>query len=118
MPAQDWQTLAARKRAARDALIPPSALIPASSLPPAETLNVLSVPATCRVLSARELEITDTPTLGELQAKIKSRELKAVDVVGAFAKRALVAHQLVRPSSSSVFFSPLATCHSPLLAGA
>ncbi|KAK4701287.1 amidase, partial [Phenoliferia sp. Uapishka_3] len=61
-----------------------------SSLP----LNVTEIPASCGLLSSRELEITSLDATA-VRDKIASRELSAVDVVTAFGKRAVIAHQLV-----------------------
>lgn len=61
---------------------------------PVESVHVMEVPASCGVLDATELKITETPA-PELVAQMKTGTLKSYDVVTAFAKRAAVAHQLV-----------------------
>lgn len=64
-----------------------------------ETLtNVIDVPRTAGILTEKQLVITEL-TVTELSAKISSRELKAVEVLEAFAARTAIAHQLVRPIS-------------------
>ncbi|KZT09017.1 general amidase [Laetiporus sulphureus 93-53] len=88
----DWKTLCVTRKAAQDATIPPEWRI---ALPPSSTRNVLSVPAACGLLSARELEITDAATdIERLLLRLRTGEWSAVEVTTAFYKRAIVAHQL------------------------
>ena len=56
--------------------------------------DVTSVPSTCGVLTESQLRITEL-TATEIVEKIESRQLKAVQVLEAFAGRAAIAHQLV-----------------------
>ena len=61
---------------------------------PAESVHVMNVPASCGVLDATQIKITETPA-PELVAQMRTGTLKSYDVVTAFTKRAAVAHQLV-----------------------
>jgi amidase len=88
---QTWDEVAQQKQAANLALIPAEWRIKT-----AQSVHVLDVPTTCGVLSAAELEITETPAAG-LVERMRKGELNAYDVNLAFAKRASVAHQLVSP---------------------
>ncbi|KAH7006611.1 amidase signature domain-containing protein [Fusarium venenatum] len=56
--------------------------------------NVSRIPLTCGVLSKRQIAITEL-TVSELQQRIRSRTLKATEILEAFAARAAIAHQLV-----------------------
>lgn len=56
--------------------------------------DVTSVPYTCGVLTDNQLEITEL-TAVEIVRCLESRELKAVQVLEAFAARTAIAHQLV-----------------------
>jgi amidase len=96
MPTQDWRAISEAKRATRDALIPPAWRL--SSLPGPEVLDVTHVPVECGILSALELEITDTDA-GTIVTKIADGTWRSRDVAQAFCKRAAIAQQLVRLSS-------------------
>lgn len=56
--------------------------------------NVTAVPRECGLLSPAEIEITENYDATELAAAIASKKLTAVAVATAFAKRAIVAHQV------------------------
>ncbi|KAM0230877.1 hypothetical protein ACHAPO_008933 [Fusarium lateritium] len=56
--------------------------------------NVSRIPLTCGVLSKRQIAITEL-TVSELQQRLRSRTLKATEILEAFAARAAIAHQLV-----------------------
>jgi amidase len=56
--------------------------------------NVLSAPRQCGLLSPEELAITEDYDATALAEAIAARQLTAVQVATAFAKRALIAHQL------------------------
>jgi amidase len=88
MTVDTWQKVAADKVAAREALIPAEWRI---TVP--KGLNVTDVPRTCGLLSASELEITETPAV-DLLAKLASGELTSVQVTTAFCKRSAIAQQL------------------------
>lgn len=89
IPADSWSSIARSKQERNLALIPAEWRI---QVP--DTVHLMDVPAKCGVLSEAELAITNT-SAPDLAAKLQTRELKAYDVVLAFAKRAAVAHQLV-----------------------
>lgn len=91
-----WQTLAANKRASLLASLPPSSLLPPHFLPPAlpPTASVLHIPATCGLLSARQLAITDYADPAFTLAKLRAGEWTASEVCEAFCGRAAVAQQL------------------------
>lgn len=59
--------------------------------------NVLNVPATSGLLSARELEITDTLDFEILLLNLANGIWSSVEVTTAFYKRAIIAHQLASP---------------------
>jgi len=88
-----WEAAAAAKRAARDALLPPDTLL--KSPPGPEVLDVSDVPRTSGILTADELEITETPTVTQLVEAIASKRYTSEQVVRAFCRRAAIAHQLV-----------------------
>jgi len=85
-----WETIAANKRAARDALIPKSWLIKVDD----DVLDVTGVPRTCGVLTPEEVTITETEAPKLVQQMI-NKELTSEAVVTAFCKRAAIAQQLV-----------------------
>lgn len=59
----------------------------------ANLTDVTRVPLMCGILSEQHIAITNL-TVTELAKQIQSRELKATEVLNAFAARAAVAHQL------------------------
>ena len=89
---QRWQELVADKRRRQAEAIPKEWSI---STPPDTVLDVTAVPEQCGLLTARELEITNTVDVGVLLDKLAEAEWSAVEVTTAFYKRAIVAHQLV-----------------------
>jgi hypothetical protein len=86
-----WTQLLAEKKQRQLNSIPQAWLV---SPPPESTLDVTGFPETCGLLTARDIEITNTLT-NDLLAKLASGEWTAVDVTTAFYKRAIIAHQLV-----------------------
>ncbi|TWU75010.1 hypothetical protein ED733_006092 [Metarhizium rileyi] len=56
--------------------------------------NVTSLPRQCGLLSEAELDITENYDATALVRAIASKALSSVSVVTAFAKRAMIAHQL------------------------
>ncbi|KAG5813994.1 hypothetical protein H9Q74_003137 [Fusarium xylarioides] len=56
--------------------------------------NVTSIPKTCGILTDKEIDITENYDATALAAAIASRKFTSVAVVSAFAKRAIIAHQL------------------------
>ncbi|KDQ31042.1 hypothetical protein PLEOSDRAFT_1092424 [Pleurotus ostreatus PC15] len=85
-----WQALVKEKQERQKATIPPKWLI---ELPDTRTLDVTSIPETCGLLSARELEITRS-NVEVLLPRLASGSWSAVEVTTAFYKRAIIAHQL------------------------
>lgn len=73
--------------------------VPRALLLPPETItspprNVTSVPRDCGLLTPDELEITEAHDATALAQAIREGKLTAVAVARAFAKRAIIAHQL------------------------
>ncbi|GMK58060.1 hypothetical protein CspeluHIS016_0500920 [Cutaneotrichosporon spelunceum] len=97
-----WEDVAAAKQAARAAAIPAEWTIEVSA-----TANVMSVPATCGVLTPAEVKITET-TAGPLVKKLLARELTSEAVVTAFCKRAAIAQQLTNCLTEVWFDSAIA----------
>jgi len=91
-----WQELAAEKKKRQIASIPKEWLI---TTPADDVLDVTDVPSNCGLLSARELEITAVSEVAVLLNKLATGEWSSVEVTTAFCKRAIIAHQLVCPSS-------------------
>ena len=56
--------------------------------------DVTSVPYTCGILTDDQLKITELTAI-EIVRHLETRELKAVQVLEAFAARTAIAHQLV-----------------------
>lgn len=76
-----------------------ASLIPAewrlSSIPPVnEVADALEYIRQSNLLSARELSVTETSDVNVLLHKLASRQLSSLEVTKAFAKRAMVVHQL------------------------
>lgn len=92
MPEQDWKTLCAERKQRQQDLIPKEWTI---TPPPENQRNVLDVPRTCDLLTARELEITDTVNVAILLDNLRTGQWSSVEVTTAFYKRAIIAHQLV-----------------------
>ena len=90
-----WYLKAAAKREARETLILAGWRLPQALLE-ALPSNVRPVPASCAVLSALELAITEEDDARALVGRMASGELSAVDVCRAYCKRAAIAQQLVR----------------------
>lgn len=57
-------------------------------------VDVSTVPATCGLLTAKEIEITENHDAFGLAEAIAAKKLTAVEVARAFSKRAIIAHQL------------------------
>ncbi|KAL6705373.1 hypothetical protein ACN47E_007022 [Coniothyrium glycines] len=107
----DWQTLAKSKRDSVFAKIPKDWLLPqslTSTFHERATLNVLSVPSTCGVLTKQELEITEHHDATSLISLMAAGELKSVDVVTAFCKRAAIAQQCCNCLTEIMFDEALA----------
>ena len=84
--------MVAEKLSRRDAAIPKEWLLP--DIPSRETLDVTGIPETCGLLTELEIEITNVSFRGLVQ-RLADKTWSAVEVVTAFYKRAVIAHQLV-----------------------
>lgn len=81
------------KRSIQDSLIPTEWRL--ASIPPvSEAADALEFIRKSNLLSARELSITETSDVNVLLRKLASRQLSSLEVTKAFAKRAVLAHQL------------------------
>jgi hypothetical protein len=115
-PSESWEIIRSRKLSARDALLSSTGwLLPSTSplIKPVSDggpVDVTSVPARCGLLTPREIEITETDG-HVLVGWLTKGEVKSVDVVTAFCKRATIAHQLVRLPGYVVFSLPLTTLY-------
>ncbi|KAK2594700.1 hypothetical protein QQS21_007610 [Conoideocrella luteorostrata] len=92
-----------------------AASVPQSLLLPEETIrnppkNVTGIPRQCGLLSDAELDITENYDATALAAAIASRKFTSVEVVTAFAKRAIIAHQLT--CCLTEWFMDEAVCHA------
>lgn len=87
-----WQELVADKRRRQADAIPKEWLI---TPPPDTVLDVTQVPESCGLLSARELEITNTVEVATILHNLATAKWSSVEVTTAFYKRAIVAQQLV-----------------------
>ena len=89
-----WKDVVAEKPARQAATIPEDWIL--SGLPPKETINVIDFQEKCGLLNAKEVDITNSEA--DVLLKNMAKGLwSAVEVATAFSKRAVVAHQLVRP---------------------
>ncbi len=91
---ESWRTVAAGKRAERDAKIPTEWRIPASLLPSPETQYVQDFPQASGMFTEQELAITEL-TAYDVVAKIAAGELTALEVTLAVWKKAAVPQQLL-----------------------
>lgn len=100
MPAV-WESIAAQKKKVQTEAIPKEWLL--KSLPPASQLDVRGVPASCGILTAKELEITEKHDATSLTLALRERQYTAVEVATAFCKRAAIAQQLTN-CLTEIFF--------------
>ncbi|KAF9461703.1 general amidase [Collybia nuda] len=87
----DWKDICSAKKKAQLASIPPEWII---QMPPKSQTNVMNVPQDCGLLTARELQITETTDVETLLKKLHSSEWSSVEVTTAFYKRSIIAQQL------------------------
>ncbi|KAJ0418961.1 amidase signature domain-containing protein [Aspergillus carlsbadensis] len=104
-----WEETAQANRARRDKAIPSEWQLQPGQVPE-DQLNVLEVPAECGLLTARELEITETDA-DILVQKLLSREYSSHEVTLAFCKRSAIAQQLVNCLSEIIFDTALEAAH-------
>jgi amidase len=92
MSTKNWKDLAAAKKAHQQTTIPRQWII--ANPPPKDQLDVSALPESYGVLSAKDVEITNSQ-VDVLLAKLADGTWSAMDVTTAFSKRAIIAHQLV-----------------------
>ena len=97
----DWREIANTKQEQRWNRIPPAWRFDASVY--ADQLNVLKVPQTCGILTAKEIAITENYDAVSLVDAIKEGQLSSEEVAVAFCKRAAIAQQLVHGGSDSAY---------------
>lgn len=110
-PIADWKELAKSKRESVAARIPQKWRLPSdltAEFTETSAINVLDVPRTCGLLSEKELDITEKYDATDLVALMSKGELKSVDVVTAFCKRAAIAQQCVNCLTEIMFDEALA----------
>lgn len=95
MASKHWTVLAAEKKKRQTASIPKEWIL--TNLPSKDTLNVIDFPEKSGLLNAEEVEITNSD-VDVLLEKLAKGTWSSVQVTTAFSKRAIIAHQLVRPS--------------------
>ena len=110
-----WEGIGLRKRAALEASIPQEWRLDVTQ--PRALKDVLAIPQECGKLTAAELRITQDYDATALLEELTRSKLKSVEVVTAFAKRAAIAHQLVRiycriKRLSNQFARPIASQNS------
>lgn len=113
-PATDWETSTRQKRESLVAKIPKQWLLPSNlqrTLHEHEhaTLNVLAIPQSSGLLTPQELEITEHYDATQLVELMSTGQLRSVDVVTAFCKRAAIAQQCVNCLTEVMFDEAIAT---------
>lgn len=106
-----YEAKCADKRERLAKCIPERWRIPPADLPSEDTLDVSEFPVTSGLLTASEIEITET-NLVPLAQKIASGAWSAKDVTLAFCHRAAIAHQLVNCCVEIFFDLAIATAES------
>lgn len=92
METKHWTELISDKKTRQKAAIPQDWIL--GNIPPRETLDVIDFPERSNLLSEREIEITNSE-VGTLLELLANGSWSALEVTIAFAKRAVIAHQLV-----------------------
>jgi amidase len=113
MAIEAWELKAQVARSVLAKSIKQEWLLPAEKLPPKNRINVINLARESRILSEREMEITETDATG-LVDRMARGNLKAEEVLIAFAKRATIGHQLVS-KPLRIVFSPTYNCNSSIL---
>ncbi|KAI9368106.1 amidase signature domain-containing protein [Aspergillus egyptiacus] len=116
----EYSTIAERKQSQLLERIPSQWRLSASLIPPgmhsaAESVNnvqydrisVMDIPASCGLLSSKEIGITENWDIRGLLGQIHTQRLTAKEVVQAFCKRAAIAHQITRCLTEPLFESAL-----------
>lgn len=96
-----WQDLVVDKRRRQQAAIPYEWIL--KSPPDNTVLDVRLIPEEPGILSAREVEVTNTG-VELLLHNLASGIWSSVEVTTAFYKRAIIAHQLVRCTPERIMF--------------
>ncbi|OQU99866.1 hypothetical protein CLAIMM_05439 [Cladophialophora immunda] len=94
MVAAEWEVKAEKCRQITRSSMNPAWVLPSEELPPPDQLNVSAFPRSCKLLTPRELEITETNAV-DLVAQMANGTLTAVETVTAFLKRAHIGQQLL-----------------------
>lgn len=105
-----WKQIAAAKQQSRLDQIPAEWRLPAelvAKADPTSRNDVRSIPASCGILTADEITITESPVAGIL-AKLHSRTWTSEAVTTAFCKRAAIAHQLTNCLTEMFFEEAIA----------
>ncbi|THH34184.1 hypothetical protein EUX98_g66 [Antrodiella citrinella] len=89
-PAEGWEEKVKAKRKQQQESIPQEWVISQIKTTP----NVLDIPATCGLMTARELEITGTDDVSVVLENLSRGAWSSFEVTTAFCKRAVIAHQL------------------------
>ncbi|KAE8379943.1 amidase signature domain-containing protein [Aspergillus bertholletiae] len=112
-----YPAIAQRKQAHLEAQIPAEWRLSAAQIPSGmlsledsitnaklyQRVNVMNIPRTCGLLTSTELEITENWDIRGLLRAIAEKRYTTEDVVGAFCKRAAIAHQVTRCLSEPLF---------------
>ena len=100
MKEDNWKEICCSKRSMLQESIPKEWIIPPNLYKPIQThLNVLELPGTSGLLTAREIGITETTDVDTILHMLHTSQWSSVEVTKAFYKRAIVAHQSVRHPS-------------------
>jgi len=102
-----WQEIVAGKKLKQVAAIPEDWKL--KNLPSKAVLNVIDVPESCGLLTENEREITAVE-VDVLLDKLATGVWSAVDVITAFAKRAVIAHQVVSVTKFLLIKEPNLSC--------
>ncbi|KAF9452079.1 amidase signature enzyme [Macrolepiota fuliginosa MF-IS2] len=92
MATTNWKERVQAKKHQQLASIPKEWIL--TNLPDKDQLDVSEFPRTCGLLSAREIEITESH-IDIILSNLAKGAWSSVEVTTAFSKRAIVAHQLV-----------------------
>jgi amidase len=110
----DWKQLALSKRVSVFNKIPKDWLLPierASQYTEANAISVLEVPRISKILTQKDLDITERYDATDLVSMMAEGEISSVEVVTAFCKRAAIAHQATNCLTEILFDEALARAH-------
>lgn len=106
VPIADWQTLASSKRSELFSKIPSNWHLPSSltaQFSETSPISVIDVPATCGLMTPRELDLTSNYDATALVELMTTGRATSVEIVSAFCKRAAIAQQCVN-CLTEIFF--------------